>query len=53
MKYLRFKLKILLYGIRINFSLKKEFKPKFLLSCIVKLTPVEFLCIARRDFIAC
>ena len=39
MKYLRFKLKILWYGVKINFSLKKELKPKFLLSCFVKLAP--------------
>ena len=38
MKYLRFKLKILLYGIRVNFSLKKELKSNFSLSCFVKLT---------------
>ena len=43
MKYLRFKLKILWYGIRVNFSLKEELKPKFLLSCFVKLAPdVQF-----------
>ena len=42
MKYLRFKLKILSYGIRVNFSLKKELKPKFLLSCFVKLGPDEY-----------
>ena len=39
MKYLRFKLKILWYGIRANFSLKKELKLTFLLSCFVKLAP--------------
>ena len=39
MKYLRFKLMILWYGIRVNFSLKKELKPKFLLTCFVKLAP--------------
>ena len=39
MKYLIFKLKILWYGIRVNFSIKKGLKPKFLLSCFVKLAP--------------
>ena len=39
MKHLRLKLKILWYGIRVNFSLKKALKPKFLLSCFVKLAP--------------
>ena len=38
MKYLRFKLKVW-YGIRVNFSFKKVLKPKFLLSCFVKLAP--------------
>ena len=33
------KLKILWYGVRVNFSLKKELKPKFLVSCFVKLAP--------------
>ena len=37
MKYLRFKFKILCYGV--NISLKKELKPKFLHSCFVKLAP--------------
>ena len=41
MKYLRFKLKILCYGIRVNFSLKKELKPKFLLRCFMKLALVS------------
>ena len=39
MKYLRFKLKIFLYGLRVNFSLMNELKPMFLLSCFVKLVP--------------
>ena len=39
MKYLRFQLKILWYGIRVNFPLKKELKPKFLLSSFMKLAP--------------
>ena len=36
---LKIKLKVLWYGIKVNFSLKKELKPKFLLSCFVKLAP--------------
>ena len=38
MKYLRFKLKVLWYGIRVKFSLKKKLKPtgKFLLSYFMK-----------------
>ena len=44
MKYLRFKLKILWYGIRINFSLKEELKPKFLHSCFVKLSHGHCVC---------
>ena len=43
MKYLIFKLKILWYGIRVIFSLKKELKPKLLLSCFVKLTLESFI----------
>ena len=43
MKYVRFKLKISWYGIRVNFSLKKELKPKFLLSCFAKLALVYIL----------
>ena len=37
MQYLRFKLRILSYRVRVNFSVRKEFKLKFLLSCFVKL----------------
>ena len=39
MKCLRYKLRILWYGIRVDFSLKEELKPNFLLSCFVKLAP--------------
>ena len=40
MKY-RFKRKILWYGVTVNFSLKEELTPKFLLSCFVKWAPAE------------
>ena len=36
---LRVKLKILWYGIRVNFSFKEKLQNKFLLSCFVKLAP--------------